>query len=203
MSTIDSLIDRTIDSAQESVTEVLEDPPQVPKPLETLLGWILTLAHAIIAMIDKLARHLGRRITNIELQLAIPDRTTSAKVPISTTSRVTPVPSTSTPANRSKRCTKCHARGHDISDCRTTNPTAMRKRVATNSRLAKQARSQRSMLTTSATIPPPVPFQQPYQFVAPPPMAYANLVADSTELRRRAAQSTRDRRLHRQQTSTT
>jgi hypothetical protein len=202
MSTIDSLIDRTIDSAQESVIEVLDDTPQVPKPLEALIQWILALAHAIITMIETLARHLGRRINDIEQQLAIPDPTASAKVPISTTSPVTPVPSTSTPANRSKRCTKCHARGHDISDCRTTNPAAMRKRVATNSRLAKQARSERSMLTTSATIPPPVPYQQPYQFVAPPPMAYANLVADSTELRRRAAQSTRDRRLHRQRTST-
>ena len=202
MSTIDTLIDRTIDSAHESVNKVLEDPPQVSKPLEALLKWIFTLAYAIIAMIDNLARHLGRRINDIELQLAIPDRTSSAKVPTSTTSPVTPVPSTSTPANRSKRCTKCHACGHDITDCRTTNPSAMRKRVATNSRLVKQARSQRSMLTTSATIPPPVPFQQPYQFVAPPPMAYASLVADSTELRRRAAQSTRDRRLHRQRTST-
>ena len=55
MSTIDTLIDRTIDSAQESVNEVLDEPPQVSKPLEILLRWILTLAHAIIAMIDTLA----------------------------------------------------------------------------------------------------------------------------------------------------
>ena len=102
MSTIDSLIDCTINSAQESVNEVLDDPPQVSKPLEILLRWILTLSHAIIAMIDTLARHLGRRINDIELQLAIPDRTSSAKVPASTTSPVTLVPSTSTPANRSK-----------------------------------------------------------------------------------------------------
>ena len=201
MSSIDSLIDRNIDSAQESVDEVLEDPPQMPQPAQALVQWILTLANAIIHMIATLARHLGRRIHDIELQLALPDRTIPATVPASTTSLVTPVPSTSTPANRSKRCTKCHARGHDISDCRTTNPSAMRKRVATNSRLAKQARSQRSMLTTSATIPPPVPFQSPYQPIIPTPMAYANLMADSTELRRRAAQSTRDKRLHRQRTS--
>jgi len=97
-----TLIDRTIDSAQESMNEVLDDAPQVSKPLETLLKWIITLAHTIIAMINILAQHLGHCINNLKLQLAIPDCMSSAKVPASTTSPVTLVPSTSTPANRSK-----------------------------------------------------------------------------------------------------
>ena len=102
MSTINSLIDRTINSAQESMVEVLNNPPQVSKPLETLLQWILILAHAIIAMINILAQHLGHHINDIELQLTIPDRTSTAKVPTSTTSPVTPVPSTLIPTNGSK-----------------------------------------------------------------------------------------------------
>ncbi|KAF8129684.1 hypothetical protein K438DRAFT_1789026 [Mycena galopus ATCC 62051] len=47
--------------------------------------------------------------------------------------------STSKPAGRLPRCKKCHARGHDTDSCRTTNPAAMRKRVAQNSRTARSA----------------------------------------------------------------
>jgi hypothetical protein len=80
----------------------------------------------------------------------------------------------------------------------------MRKRVARNSRIAKEARAYRNMPTIPAPAPPsylhPATSSTP---VAPLPMNYASLAADATELRRRAAQSARDKRLRRRAQSST
>ncbi|KAF8505018.1 hypothetical protein BU17DRAFT_101253 [Hysterangium stoloniferum] len=82
------------------------------------------------------------------------------------------------------KCTKCSAKGHQASACRSKNPAAVRRRIAANNK-------QRSRV---ATLPrytnlPAQPHLLPY--LAPQP-DFAHL-AEAAELRRRTAQSKRDR----------
>ena len=191
-----------IEELKEPIEELLEQqrPPVTHPTTEKILDWIHLLVMALMSFIDTIALDYGRRLRNIEN----PSHISSAAPTISQPSAqpATEDQSQRTSSNRLKRCTKCHARGHDISDCRTANPSAMRKRVATNSRLAKQARA--NSVIAMPTIPPQAP---PLTSLPLPPassfsqLQYANLVADATELRRRSAQSARDRRSNRRRTS--
>jgi hypothetical protein len=111
-----------------------------------------------------------------------------------------PVPVTATPKAHTSRCETCHAIGHDKSKCRTTDPAAMRKRVALNRRKQKEAR--KTPLYFPATVPAPS-----YTAFAPPaamdPRAYAALAADAHELHRRRQQSTQDKRRVRRSAAST
>ena len=78
-------------------------------------------------------------------------------------------------------------------ECKTSNPGAMRKRVARNSRIAKEVRASSTTSPIQAPAPPPFYYHHPTPHVAPVPMNYAALAADATELRRRATQSARDK----------
>jgi len=100
--------------------------------------------------------------------------------------------STSKPAGRLPRCKKCHARGHDADSCRTTNPAAMRKRVAQNSRTARAVQAAHALVPSAPALQRVVGTAYT---AAPIPMEFAAIAADATELRRRAAQSRRDKRL--------
>ena len=182
-------------------------PPQIPSNQNLLLGFIVSLLEAIYDMISNIAINLSHRISAVEsavqtLQEDDEEETGEASAAIA----APPTTTTSRPTRsaRSKRCQKCHARGHDVSDCRTADPAAMRRRVASNSRLAKEARANSAMPTISAQAPSYFPYQPPYPMpVTTPPVNFANLVADATELRRRAAQSSRDRRVNRRRRPST
>jgi hypothetical protein len=167
---------------------------------------LFILNNLIIHNVFRLSRRIAAVESAIET-LQEDDEEETAKVSAASTAPPTTTIPRSTHSTHAKRCQKCHARGHDISDCRTADPAAMRRRVASNSRLAKQACAERStMPSTSTPAPSLFPYQPPYPSypVIPPPVNFANLVADATELRRRAAQSTRDRRINRRrQPSTT
>jgi hypothetical protein len=91
---------------------------------------------------------------------------------------------------RKGKCKRCHAFGHDEKDCRTKDPEVMKRRVAKNEKLKKR----------TPVIPPPMPppihyATAPYPTPASPvPDSYIALFTDATEMRRRNAQSTRDKR---------
>lgn len=91
---------------------------------------------------------------------------------------------------RRGKCKCCHAFGHDEKDCRTKDPEVMKRRVAKNEKLKKR----------TPVIPPPMPppihyATAPYPTPASPvPDSYIALFTDATEMRRRNAQSTRDKR---------
>src|SRR5271170_7767603 len=102
------------------------------------------------------------------------------------------------------RCSKCHARGHVESECKSTNPSAVRRRVAQNQKVRAR---RRQLPGESAPLPPSVPYPTS-AFVATSPYAPGstyypapNIVAEAAELCRCIAQSNRDRRRHRAATS--
>ena len=98
------------------------------------------------------------------------------------------------PPSKTRRCTKCHARGHIDSDCTTADPAAMRRRIAANQRRKKDARRSTHLIPASSSNAIPYHLMHP-PFVAPQPQVnLAALAADASELRRRQTQSARDKR---------
>ena len=81
-------------------------------------------------------------------------------------------------AQKNVKCSHCHARGHQQSECQTSNPAAVRRWVANNNKAKGQ---QRATLASSVplftSIPAPThyadPLMNPY---------YANVVSDAHEL---------------------
>jgi hypothetical protein len=195
-------IDEVIDVASRQFVERRNTTPQPPASQVGLLNYVLALIDAIYLMITTISTNLSRRISAIEEQPSTADDesgTTASALPLPATA-ATSKPPTARSA-RSKRCQQCHARGHDASDCRTANPSAMRKRISNNSRLAKQERAALATLPITRPVMAYHPTLGNYQFAYHPPNAdvardreFASLMADSIELRRRSQQSARDKR---------
>jgi hypothetical protein len=126
-----------------------------------------------------------------------------------TTTRGQSAPSTAATQGSSGRllkCSKCHARGHHADDCRSSNPAAVRRRVSQNKKLRGGQRFDATALTPSnLSLLPSLPSAAPTYYA--PPTTYVpgpapTVVAEAAELRRRIAQSNRDRRRNRARTST-
>ena len=181
--------------AIENVRDQLDETPEHPATFPKVVQWFIDVITSIITLIELIAMSYARRIMDIES--IIRDNPPSTRTTASTS---TP----SAPASHLKRCTKCHARGHDESICRTKDPSSMRKRVAANSRRAREARTQRQPVQPSSytAYPPSFPplLLQP-SLPTSPQASYSAIMADATEFRRRNAQSSRDRR--RARTTTT
>src|SRR5258705_77577 len=195
----------------EPVQALLNNPPRAQQPgLVALVEWIVKLGFALVGMIANLAKQLADQADKA-FEVA---RRASAQFPAMSTAtttghgtassgRATAGHGTTTSqrgtAPSPKRCNRCHARGHTVDDCKTTNPSAMRKRVARNNRIAKEARRSPTMPTPS--VPPPFPWL-PHHYPPPYPSAaptyqMASLASDAAELRRRSVQSARDKRRNR------
>lgn len=172
-----------IDNAIDARPRVSSSSSSAP-----IVTWVDDTLRKVSTALSTLVPMLDGRLNALE--------TSPSRRPTSTATSggVTPGAGTSTsqPAGRLPRCKKCHARGHAAEACRSTNPAATRKRVAQNSRNARAAKA------AHALIPSAPPFQRvtgSALMAAPIPMEYAALAADATELRRRAQQSRRDKRL--------
>ena len=198
---------RTTTGPFDAVNAMIDNKPPIPKHLETIVSWLISIITAITAMIEQIGRANDVRLTELE---EVTDSHATTLEHQTTASAATAAPATTQWAQRdtattsrrlSSRCNLCHARGHTSTECRTTNPGAMRKRVARNNRIAKEARASTATSHIPAQAPPPFFYHQPLPHVAPLPMNYAALSADATELRRRAAQSARDKRRQRPSTS--
>jgi hypothetical protein len=181
--------------AIEHVRDQLDETPEHPTHVTKVVQWVIDVITSIITLIELIAMSYARRIMDIES--IIRDNPSSTRATASTSTP--PAPS----ASRLKRCAKCHARGHDESTCRTADPSAMRKRVAANSRRAREARTQRQPVLPAYTAYPPSISTSLLPSTLPPPSqaSYSAMIADATEFRRRSAQSSRDRR--RTRTATT
>ena len=200
-----------MESATQPVSDLLDNPPQHnPKALIT---WIIDIVNLLLAGIEIIVYSFGTRIQALEVRprtsVSEPTIATTTGATTASVSAATAAPASTTQrdtahaSRRSSRCTLCHARGHSNTECRTKNPGDMRKRVARNSRIAKEVRYERTIPPISAAPPSPFLIPQQYAHAAQIPMNYAALAADATELRRRAAQSLRDRRLRQRRPTTT
>ncbi|KAG6894938.1 hypothetical protein C0992_003896 [Termitomyces sp. T32_za158] len=104
-----------------------------------------------------------------------------------------PTTTTAKPTSRHPiKCTKCHARGHSADACHSKDPAAVRRRIAAN----RKARGRRRIAGELA--PAPIPSWSPLFHPTPPQHALmalpgsSNIISEAAELRRRAAQSSRD-----------
>jgi hypothetical protein len=103
------------------------------------------------------------------------------------------------------RCSKCHARGHDAENCRTQNPSAVRRRIAQNNKIRKDHLRQGGVIPLTqynlSQVPSVPTFTQP-SYVSPSLVQTSqSTIADTAELQRRIAQLNRDRRRHRATTT--
>lgn len=188
MSTLAGAASEIADEQFVDVQNILEEHPDLTKGPGPLINWIIAIVNAIIIAMQTTIASVARRIDA---------RFESSSTGAPTTS----VTRTTTTKSLKARCSKCHARGHDHTQCRTIDPSAMRKRVERNTRIARERRYYRDQ----STVPPPAPSHFAY---APPTlpqsahMVHPGILADATELRRRAAQSARDKRRSKGQTNT-
>ena len=98
-------------------------------------------------------------------------------------------PSWQKTAQQNVKCSRCHARGHQESECSTENPAAVQRRVANNNKAKAQRRA-----ALSSHFPPLTSFPAPTHYADPLTNPYfANAVSDAHELRRRKQQSNQDR----------
>jgi cell division septum initiation protein DivIVA len=191
----------------DAVHVMINNRPQIPNNLQAFVSWLIAIINAILAMIEQIGQANDARLT--ELEEVTDSHATTLEQSVANATAATAAPATTqwqqrdttTSRRLPSRCNLCHARGHASLECKTTNPGAMRKRVARNSRIAKEARTSSATSHIQVQAPPPFYYHQPPPHVAPVPMNYAALAADATELRRRAAQSARDKR--RKRTTTT
>ncbi|KAJ7900720.1 hypothetical protein B0H14DRAFT_3423331 [Mycena olivaceomarginata] len=191
-----SMVHDTVASILDDLTTTIAGGPRPSQsssqfPLVNWTDQIARRAHDLTAAVEALTVVLSELEVRVTA-LSAPQ----ASVPSS--GGVTPgATSASQPAGRLPRCKKCHARGHSVDECTTTNPAAMRRRVAANSRSARDVRAAQA---AHALLPSPFPVAYPSGpiYPTPPiPMELAALAADATELRRRSQQSRRDKRLAR------
>jgi cell division septum initiation protein DivIVA len=191
----------------DAVHVMINNRPQTPNNLQAFVSWLITVINAILAMIEQIGQANDARLT--ELEEVTDSHATTLEQSVANATAATAAPATTqwqqrdttTSRRLPSRCNLCHACGHTSTDCKTTNPGAMRKRVARNSRIAKEARAPITTSHIPVQAPPSFFYHQPSPHVAPVPMNYAALAADATELRRRAAQSARDKRRKRPSTS--
>ena len=192
-----SVSEAEIIQQSEPVQALLNNPPRAQQPgLVALVEWIVKLGFALVGMIANLAKQLSDQADET---FETARRASAQSVPSAAAATAGTASSQRGTATSPKRCNRCHAHGHTVDDCKTTNPSAMRKRVARNNRIAKEAR--RAPAQPPPSVPPPFPWL-PQHYPPPYPSAapmyhMASLATDAAELRRRSAQSARDKRRNR------
>jgi len=178
------------DELRTRLKEELSNPSFDPTS-GTKLGmvqWIVMLFNLCLSFLHNVHTEIYARIADLETkddELEARNEALAATLPAHA--------SVAVPAPTTRRCTKCHARGHANVDCRTTDPAAMRKRVAMNQKKKKSARV--PMLPPLPLYPfTPTPTPQYSTTAASGPQDFAAFAADAEELRRRRQQSIRDKR---------
>jgi len=171
-------------SASEGLKTALGDPPRHDQRISPIIEWILRIASYLRLLIAiTFARMDETFIDLIARTKALEDRSSHSE----TTAQPVQVAHIAK-GWRHVRCTKCHARGHDSSVCRTQNPEAVRRRIASN----KKANKRKDPVTLPLPQYPPYLSVSPHMY--PPTNNWTTFMGDATELRRRKQQSNRDKR---------
>ena len=138
-----------IDLKQREFEHALENPLATASSGKDIIAWTVSIFQLLYALMKLMFRNLFDYLQRIELNIGeIEDK-------IDIIRDATPAAAMTTVPSRTHRCTKCHARGHDFTVCRTTNPAAMRKRVGENTKRKKMASNPSFNLFVSA--PPSFP----------------------------------------------
>jgi len=186
---------RPTGDSMSRIDTMLNTPIQTDNAiLNEVIGWFVNILFFFLGTLRTIQREMELRFEALDKDDDSVDIFSTTKQPAApaTTTELT---TSATARPRRQRCAKCHARGHDESECRTQDPAASRRRVAINQRKHKQAR------------PPIVTYPSPIdpRFVSyvPPSHLAVNhqldnplqsMIAESTEFRRRQNQSAQDKR---------
>ena len=161
--------------------------------------WVKQLVKAVLVMLSTIITNLVTQIMVLENNSKFKPPSTTSALPteagsIKTLATANTKPPTNAPTNATQ-CNRCHAWGHDISVCWTSDPSTMRKRVAWNNQIAKEQWILRSNSFYLLISPPSTSYVLTSPNLSPTNhMEYAALLADATEYWRCQAQSIRDRR---------
>lgn len=174
-------------SPAEEIETLLEDPPtdNDDDNVASLVGFISGLIRLVLVWIQILINPLETRLTSLE-QVTSGSQSSKAYHASSTTSQPTPHG-----PGRKTKCQKCHARGHSSQECRTANPSAVRRRIAQNAKTRAERRQMPSLMSSLSAHAPHTASPYIPASIHSSQVAY---MAESAELRRRIAQSNRDRR---------
>ena len=171
----------------EEIEKSIENPPTDPDDsnVDALVGFICGLIRLMIVWVATLVNSLETRLASLEK--ATPGSRSSKAFHASST---TPQSTQRRPGRKAK-CTKCHARGHSAEECRSTDPQAVRRRIAQN---AKVRAERRKMPPLISALSAHTQHGAPYPPAVGIPPSQVAFLAESAELRRRIAQSNRDQR---------
>ena len=135
---------QTMTGPFDAVHAMINNRPQTPNNLQGFVSWLISIINAIIAMIKQIGQANDARLT--ELEEVTDSHATTLEQSTTTSTAATAAATiqwqqrnTTTSRRVPSRCNKCHARGHTATECKTLNPSAMRKRVAHNSQITKEA----------------------------------------------------------------
>jgi hypothetical protein len=170
----------------EELEELIREPPMTgppDTPVARFLAYLLQVMNTLKFLIFALFEVLDNRLVVLEAQ-GTNVKATPAAAYVATTSKASS-------ARPRIKCAKCHARGHSAEECKTANPTAVRHRVAQNAKTQAERRRMPPLLSALSAPTPSTSYHYP---VANIPTDQAYFMAEAAELRRRVAQSSRDRR---------
>ena len=172
--------DHETDKAQRDLRDSLRNAPQPTNEVAAgIVAWAVSTFYLVITFLEAIFKEYQDRFTELEGDITVlQDRQT-------TVPSTTPKPSTSA-ATRTPRkprsCTTCHAHGHITSECRTANPAATRKQIASNRRKEKaMGQPLPPYLYYPTTVIPPPSSAGPHHPAAVTPVDFANLAANAQE----------------------
>ncbi|KAG6913465.1 hypothetical protein DXG01_006660 [Tephrocybe rancida] len=182
------------------VNNIIDDPPEVGRPLIPLLTWIVVIVNAILTLMVETIKSLDTHLIELEETSsseseAANETAAAAQAPAANQAEINramflglPPPQPQPPLPSTEHAAPAVTWG--------TRPPQ-------NSRIAREARSTRNTPAPTPLSPAPVyAYQPPFAPTTPVPMAYTALAADATELRCQAAQSVQDKRLRQRRTAT-
>jgi len=185
--------DHETDRAQRELRDSLRNAPTPSNDVAAgIVAWAVSTFYLVITFLEAIFKEYQDRFTELEEDVtALRDRQTTAPT-------TTPKPSTSAAARTPRKprsCATCHAHRHITSECRTANPAATRKRIASNRRKEKSTgQPLPPYLYYPTTVVPPPSSPGFHHQAATTPVDFAGLAADAQEFRRRHQQSIRDKR---------